>query len=291
MNIKIIVNNTPDIERIVNELVAQVPQHILSIEGLDIFPPQDNRIPRGKGMLIWQLAKAGGGNMRVMAEQAAAANFKWVSIKVVENGLAYNPTLINEAVRELRDKRISVRGWGYIYPNNVVTQAQKTAKIVNDLGLDGYEMDIEGEWKVGNLSTQATQYAQTLRVNLNTYAGIGLCSFRYPSLHPLPWREFLAVSDYHAPQVYWVGASLENSPGSQTKKSFDQLIALKNIPFVPIGIACAHPIGTSIWWPTVEQINNFYLHSLQSGYPGHGWYEWNPAFAKTEFWNAIAAHA
>lgn len=290
MNVKIIVNNTEDIERFITELVANYPQHVLSIEGVDGFPPQDNRIPKGKGMLIWQLAKTAGGNMKLMAEQAKDAGFKWVSIKVVENGNLYNPTLINDAVKELRAVGISVRGWGYIYPTNVIAQAQKTAKIVNDLGLDGYEMDIEQEWKVGNLVTQATQYAQTLKLNLNPYVGIGLCSYRYPNLHPLPWKEFLAVCDYHAPQVYWAGATTDTAPQGQLVKSHDQLIALKNIPFVPIGVSAPMPIGTVVWKPTVAQLNNFYMASLQSGY-AMGYYDWTSAFAEPTWWNAIKAQA
>lgn len=289
MNVKITVNRTDDIERFVRELVEQFPQHVLAIEGIDGFPPQDNKVPKGKGILVWQLDRVANGDMKLFAEQAKDAGFKWVSIKVVERGNLYNPTRINAAITELRALGISVRGWGYIYPENVISQAQKTAKIVNDLGLDGYEMDIEQEWKVGNLTIQATQYAQTLKSNLNAFAGIGLCSYRYPNLHPLPWKEFLAVCDYHAPQVYWAGATTDTAPASQMQKSRDQLIALKNIPFVPIGVAAPMPIGTVVWKPTVAQLNNFYTAALQNGYPGMGYYEWTSAFPETAWWNAIKA--
>lgn len=289
MNVRIVVNRTDDVERFVNELVGQFPQHVIAVEGVDIPSTEDRKIPRGKGMLIWQLDKAAGGDMVKMADFARGANFKWISIKVAERGVLYNPSKINQAITELRARGISVRGWGYIYPENAVTQAKNTAKIVQDLGLDGYEMDIESEWKVGNLTTQATQYAQTLRNELGPNVGIGLCSFRYPSLHPLPWKEFLSICDYHAPQVYWVGATTETAPAQQTQKSHDQLIALKNIPFIPIGIATAHPIGTSIWNPTVAQLNNFSKFSKDNQYPGYGYYEWNPAFANKDWWEAIRA--
>jgi len=285
MNIRIVVNRTDDVERFVRELVEQFPQNVLQIDGIDGFPPKDNKIPRGKGMYAWRLDKVAGGNMALMAQQAKEAGFKWVSIKAVERGNLYNKERINAAVAELRAVGISARAWGYVYPDDVVNQAQKTAKIVNDLGFDGYDLDIEQEWKVGDLSIKATQYAQTLKTNLSAYVGIGLCSYRYPSLHPLPWKEFLAITDYHIPQVYWAGANLDNSPASQLKKSFDQLTALKNIPFVPLGIACGMPINNVMWYPTIAQLNNFSQSSAT--YPGYGYYEWTPAFERQDFWGAI----
>jgi hypothetical protein len=259
---------------------------------LPILNPLNPRLPNGKGMLIWQLAKTANGNMALMAQQAKEARFDWISIKVIERGLPLprNVPFIKNAISELRKVGISVRGWGYLYPDaDQIGQAKKTADYIKELGLDGYEMDVEGEWKQPiNKHFLADTYVTELRKNLPDL-GIGLCSFRYPNLHlEIPWEEFLSICDYHAPQVYWIGARLAGAPEANIQKSFAQLIKLKDIPYCPVGSATWSDDKT--WEPSVDQLNNFYITVKEFGCPGYGWYEWFPAFSKQEWWKAIGAH-
>ena len=78
------------------------------VELLDSDERLVNRVPIGKGMLIWQLRKCANGDMQLLAEKTRDANFNWVSIKVAERYATYNTDLIKDAIRELREQRIGV---------------------------------------------------------------------------------------------------------------------------------------------------------------------------------------
>lgn len=271
---------------------SETTTYALTSNPIPVPEPIKTKWPQGKGILIWQLARLFNGNMVTMAQVAKDAGFDWISIKVVENGVLYskNAPLLRSAIDELRKVGISVRGWGYLYPQNPGPQGKSTAEIVKSLELDGYELDVEGEWKtnIGNFRQNAIVYGSEYRSVLPDL-GTGLCSFRYPNLHPLPWKEFLDFCDYHAPQVYWVGTVLATSPASQLNKSYRDLKALKDIPYIPIGISCPHPVGDKMWYPSVDQLNNFY-NSVKDRFPGHGWYDMINAYNNQTWWNVIREH-
>jgi hypothetical protein len=255
--------------------------------------PIKTKWPQGKGMLIWQLARIANGNMATMAAQAKDAGFKWISIKFIENGKLYikNLPLLKSAVDELRKVGIGVRGWGYLYPQNAGPQGKDTANALKPFELDGYELDVEGEWKtnIGDFRQNAVAYCSEYR-NVLPELGTGLCSFRYPNMHPLPWKEFLSICDYHAPQVYWVGTVTAGAPKAQLIKSYSQLIALKNIPYIPIGISCSHPVGNVTWNPSIDQLNNFHASVKEFNYPAHGWYDYINAWNNQIWWQTIKGH-
>lgn len=245
--------------------------------------------PKGKGYFIWNLGRCAGGIPARLAALAKSAGLDWVTIKISEAGGEFGGD-IRPWVDALREAGISVWGWGYVYGSKPELEAAMAASRTRSFGLDGFMIDAEAEYKQPGKAAAAKIYTQRLRAALPD-VGIGLCSYRYPSLHrELPWAEFLAGCDFHIPQVYWIGAISVTAPGSQLARSVAELKALKNIPVVPVGVACDNPYSGGTWRPTVAQLNNFDATAKTLGLPGLSWWSWQHAEAIPDFWNAIARH-
>lgn len=202
----------------------------------------------GKGIYIWKAANTGMTDPRQVAAICANMGLSWVAIKIGDGANIRYASFGNDqakAVRAFKDVGIKVWGWQYIYGGIWI---DKTGKIhtggdspsveaafavdqVSKLGLDGYIIDAEREFKVANPQGRANEFAHGLH---SLRAPIGLSSYRFPALHrEFAWAEFLAVTDVHMPQVYW-------GPGrsvSDLDRSIKELTALKKIPVVPAGRA------------------------------------------------------
>jgi hypothetical protein len=260
-------------------------------------------IPNNKGMFIWKLLLCAGGNMQIMANMAVAAGFSWVVIKAADGTDHFNqgttnwggPNLLPDAINALRAAGIRIWLWQYIYGANwlgqsiATAEAKKAVENINRFNPDGWIIDPEKEYKRSGASTWADTYMNLLRSSCPTIP-IGLCSYRFPTLHPeLPWHNFLRHCDFHVPQVYWL---LAHNPGDQLGRSVRELQALANLPVVPVGAAY---YDTSYkWQPTVAEINEFdrVAHALKL--PGITWWEWGENGHGTQYisdiWNAITAH-
>ncbi len=259
-------------------------------------------IPSGKGMFIWKLAMCAVGDMNLLASMAVNAHFSWVAIKAADGIYHYNqgvgpiwaqPNLLLDAVSALRAVGVRVWLWQYIYGANSLKQsiaaaeAQKAVENIGRFNPDGWLIDPEIEYKRSGASAWADTYMNLLRASYPNIP-IGLCSFRFPTLHPqLPWHNFLRHSNFHAPQVYWV---LAHNSGDQLGRSVRELQALANLPVVPVGAAYSE----NGWQPTVAEINEFdrVAHALKL--PGIAWWEWGEnghgAQYINDFWQAISAH-
>jgi hypothetical protein len=262
-----------------------------------------NKYPIGKGIFIWRLDQCAGGDPIKLASMAKAAGFSWVVIKAADGTDDFNqgttywggPNLLQKAIRALWDAHIQVWGWQYIYGANKLgislayREAVKAHENILRFGLDGWILDPEGKYKRKGANVWADTYMTTLRAS-HPDLPIGLCSYRYPAYHPeLPWQSFLRRCDFHAPQVYWLQA---HNPGFQLRESYKQLMALKSMPFVPVGAAY---YDTSFkWGPTVAEINEFNTVSQELKCPGIFWWEWGEYGQGAEYhpdwWQAISNH-
>ncbi len=246
-------------------------------------------LPQGKGWFIWQIKRVYNGDPLTIAQKAKEQGISWVSIKVCDRAsnynlrpveiagitVAYKDDIVQPLVDALKAQSISVYGWGYCYINNAYfvspqKEAQKAVDRVKQFNLDGYFIDAEYEAK--NQSNNAKTYSAVLRSGLPDKA-IGLCSYRFPSLHnDFPYREFLNICDFHAPQVYWVGS---NNSAEQLERSVVELKKIANIPVIPLGISAQD--DSTIWKPTEIQINNFHNKVVELNLQAEGWYEWGDA--------------
>ena len=241
-------------------------------------------------MFVWMLSACAGGDPLALAAKAKAAGFSWVALKVQDGTNIYQPDLLAPAISALRAAGIAVWGWGYLYgatflgASIAAREAAITIKCFEDYLIDGFLIDAEHQYKRTNARAWAATYMAAVRAALPKVR-LGLCSYRYPSLHPqLPWREFLAYCDFHAPQVYW---ALAHNPGDQLRRSVRELTALKALPVAPVGAAYKEHTWAG---PTVAELNEFDNTAKALMLPGVSYWSWQHAEANSMWWGAIAAH-
>lgn len=239
-------------------------------------------LPSGKGWFLWILSRVEGGDPLKVAARAKAQGVSWVGVKVNDGAgnfntrpvkntygsvISFADDLLQPLVDALHDQGIQVFGWGYIYLSSPAREAQKSIDRVKKFGLDGYIVDAEVQWD--HKPNEAAAYMNALRAGLPD-TSIGLCSFRFPTLHPeFPWLEALGHADYHCPQVYWANA---HNSADQLSRSAQELTARKPLPIIPLGYAYQNE--TDATRPTQAEINAFHAKAQSMGLPGEGWYEW-----------------
>lgn len=246
---------------------------------------------QGKGMMIWKISRCENGNAESIAAVAASAGLTHVLIKIADGPYSYNvdsstkADLVPAVVQALRAKGISPWGWHYVYGYNPTGEAQIAINRVKQLGLDGYVIDAESEYKEPGKSTAASTFMSHLRSSLpNT--PVALCSYRWPSYHPqLPWKEFLNKCDYNMPQVYWQDA---HNAGAQLEKTIQEFEALTPYrPIIPTG-----PLYTyGSWQPTAADISEFIDTARANNLTAVNFFEWYYGRTiLTPQWNTIAAY-
>jgi hypothetical protein len=217
----------------------------------------------GKGVLLWQGRTCDPDPLKIVV-QAKQMGLGWIGPKAADGGdlmfATYTKPEMKLLVKHAHEEGIKVVAWHYVYGGLRASRdgrihlgyasAEKEAyvmiKEIQEIGYDALLVDAEREYKIdatktGDRKVRAITYMQTLRRELGSNYPIGLCSYRYPNLHPeLPWDEFLGRCNFHAPQVYW------NPKGSPMEliTSIARLKARKNLPFLPIGrayIGDGHP--------------------------------------------------
>jgi hypothetical protein len=167
-------------------------------------------------------------------------------------------------------------------------EANRTLDVCADLMPAGWIADPEAEYKRPGASEWANTYLAAVRSQAPDLS-VGLCTYRYPSLHPeFPWRAWLGGSngaDFHMPQVYWMGA---HNPAQQLMRSVNELKAQRDIPIVPVGAAYTE----GGFEPTVSEMDAFHEQVIRLGLLGECWWEWYFATVRRpQFWQAIARHA
>jgi hypothetical protein len=239
----------------------------------------------GKGYYLWQVKRAFEGNPAKIAEAAQQAGLRHMLIKVADGVYGYNITngvdMVPDLVAALRARGISPWGWQYIYGVNPTNEARRAIARVNQLGLDGFVVNAEKQFKAANMAKVAKAYMKELRSGLPKLT-IGLSTYRYPNLHaPFPFTTFLEYCDINLPQVYWVGSS---NPAQQLQRSINEYKVLKpNRPIVPTGAA----YGEGSWSPTGQQILEFLQAARSQGLAGASFWEWQTAYLKPDVWNAV----
>ncbi len=242
----------------------------------------------GKGYYLWKIKDCENGDVNAIADVARNAGLTHVMIKIADGIYSYNYDwvqqidLVPPLVVALRTRGISPWGWHYIYGDQPTQEAQKAIQRVTELGLDGYVLDAESEYKEAGKDSAATTFMTQLRAGLpNT--PLVLSSYRYPTYHPqLPWDEFLSRVDYNMPQVYWLQA---HNPGEQLARCIREFAALRyNPPIIPTGAAYTE-YG---WSPTSAEIIEFLQTARSLELQGANFWEWsNTRLYLPEIWETI----
>ena len=245
------------------------------------------RYPTGKGYYVWIVKQCRNGDIAAIVDSCLEAKINFLAVKIQNGTAGYNTNSpLSRLFLALNSAGVKVWGWGYEYAIKPRDEALAAAKYTKDLGVEGFIIDIEGEYK--NKPSESRTFCDTLKENLDK--PIGLASYRYPNLHmDISWNTFLSICDFHNPQVYWQGATLPSSPSQQLKKSIVQLKALRDLPVIPIGVASPSD-PPSTWVPTVAQIKDFYHAAFAvEKCPGACYWSWQHAEKVQAWWDAIAA--
>jgi|APFre7841882724_1041349.scaffolds.fasta_scaffold25879_2 hypothetical protein len=246
---------------------------------------------RGKGYYIWQLQNCEGGSAKAIASKAKQAGLTHVLIKIADGASwAYNidrtrdVDLVPPVLTALKSAGIQVWGWHYVRGDNPLGEARLGANRARSLGLDGYVIDAEREYKGSGKKAAAQRYAQELRRLLGNMP-IALSSYRYPRIHyEIPYGEFLAVCDLAMPQVYFEHS---HDPDVQLRRSIDQYMSLPNArPVVPT----FPTYSVSGWRPTADEVHLALSTAKDLGLEAANAWSWDyasrPGFQ--DLWNAMA---
>ncbi len=246
---------------------------------------------QGKGFFIWKVRDCEGGNPAAIANAAQAAGFTHVLIKIADGPYTYNvdrntnQDLVPPVVQALREKNMRVWGWHYVYGNNPIGEANIAIRRLQELGLEGYVIDAEAEYKQPGKANAASAYLTRLRSSLPNLP-FALSSYRYPTYHPqLPWKTFLEKVDFNMPQVYWEQA---HNPDAQLKRCVREFQALTPVrPVIPTGPA--YTVGG--WKPTEADIKSFLDTTRELKLNAVNFFSWDECKARVPYiWDTVSAY-
>jgi len=231
---------------------------------------------KGKGFFIWNIYNCEGGNPTAIANKAVAAGLSHVLIKIADGNYPVNlhpQTKVDQApgvVEALKARKIQAWGWHYVYGYDPLGEARIAIKRIQQLNLDGYVIDAEGEYKEPGRDTAARRFMNELRRRLPDGFPIALSSFRFPSYHPqLPWKAFLEQCDYNMPQVYWEKA---HNPAKQLERCVRELTAIQpSRPVIPTGPTYKH----AGWAPSEADTLEFLDAARALGLKAANFFSWD----------------
>ena len=211
--------------------------------------------PKGKGLYVWNIIDM---PKDWVFQFVAKMGLTWIAVKIADGVNSSNlrwlangdsvDDILEPFIGKARDAGLQVYGWQYIYGYNPRDEAQKAAKRMRQLELDGFIIDAESYYK--DKPIQAAIYSQEL-ANLLLGVSIALSTYRFPELHrEFPFKEFLAICDYNAPQMYWNAGQA----GAELKECYKQYRKLTDLPMIPAGRAY---VGDGFPKPHPKEIDEF----------------------------------
>lgn len=250
----------------------------------------------GKGFFIWKIKNCEGGDANKIAQVAKSAGFSHVLIKVANGIYTYNydwdrnVDLVPPVANALRSVGIQVWGWHYVYGESPSKEANKAVERVQGLNLDGFVVDAEAPYKKPNKAPAAKTYMRKLRAGVGDNFPLALSSYRFPSLHRIPWNEFLEKCDYNMPQVYWIGAHNPGSQLSRTLEEFDSSQLKYHPPIIPTGAAFTE----HGWSPTAAEVQEFLVTARSFNLSAANFWEWHNCrdllTPRHKIWNTISSY-
>ena len=145
----------------------------------------------GKGYYIWQIPRCDDGIPSAIAARAVDAGLSYVMIKIADGpNWPYNydfergVDLIPPVMNALREVGIQVWGWHYVKGDNPAGEAQIAIERSLSLGVDGYVIDAEAEYKKRGKARAAARYMADLRAGMPDMP-IALSTYHFLSISPI----------------------------------------------------------------------------------------------------------
>lgn len=234
---------------------------------------------KGKGFYIWNLADVEVVMPQFLANLAKEYKFSHFLLKVADGASSFNAGGAKDVVDACHAIGVQVWGWQYVYGRYPVHEAVMAKKRIDELGLDGFVIDAESEYKLAGPQA-AKMYMDELVKGL--HVPVGLSSYRWPSYHPeFPWDEFMNYVDVTMPQVYWLAA--HNPTAQLTKCVQEYRQRWPDVPIIPTGAA----FQEAGWRASEEEIIAFGKAVKDLGLTGYNFWEWANAI-RYELWDAVA---
>jgi hypothetical protein len=231
----------------------------------------------GRAMWIWELSRAGQGNVATIVRTARLYGIGTLLVKSGDSTdmwSQFNSTLVHE----LHASGLRVCAWQYVYGNHPIGEADVGAAAVHD-GADCLIIDAESEYEGKYISAET--YISHLRSLVGANYPLALAGFPYVDYHPgFPYSVFLGPggAQYNAPQMYW------KDIGTTTDAVFAHTYAYNQIYQRPI-----FPLGQVYSRPPARQIFRFRQLSRAYGASGVSWWDWQEATGSA--WNAVSRPA
>jgi hypothetical protein len=243
----------------------------------------------GKGYYIWIVRQCENGDPDRIAALAREANLTHVLVKIADGAFPYNVDLetgydyARPVIEKLHAYNIEAWGWQYVYGDYPDHEAEIAVSRAIELGVDGYVVNAEGEYKSGNKAPAAARYMNTLRNNLGGMP-LALSSYRYPNYHiDFPWQPFLDRVDYNMPQVYWLKS--HGNAGAQLQRSVNEFQNIR--PFRPI-IPTGPTFKQDGWIPTHAEMIEFMQVALNLGLSAVNFWNWDSCRKyMPDFWELV----
>lgn len=235
----------------------------------------------GKGYYMWQLPRCDQGDPDAIVQRALSADLSHVMIKIVDGAYRdYNidgeteQDYVPPVLQALRNHGIQVWGWHYVRGKSPLNEAHRAINRINELGVDGYIIDAELEYRDKSKWRAAEVFMREMRLALPDLP-MALSSYRYPRTHrELPYEIFLEGCDYAMPQVYF---EQSHNPEEQLERSVAQYMDLN--PARPV-IPTAPTYARGKWKPTPEEIHRFFDRSRALGLTAANAWSWDFATRK-----------
>jgi len=228
----------------------------------------------GRGMWIWYVSRANGGNVASIAARARRYGVGTLMIKGGDGSgvwSQFSPALISA----LHAYGLRVCAWQYVYGNKPVSEAHVGAADVKN-GADCLVIDAESEYEGKYVAAQ--RYITTLRKLIGNHFPVGLAGLPYVSYHPgFPYSVFLGPggAQFNLPQMYWFDI------GTSVDRVYAVTYVFNRIYQRPI-----FPLGEVTGPPPSRDVVRFRQLAIAYGADGVSWWDWQDA--SNTMWRAIA---
>jgi murein DD-endopeptidase MepM/ murein hydrolase activator NlpD len=275
---------------------------------------------QGKGMYIWQVQNADGGDPSRLVALAREAGLTHVIFKLTDGTFdfplpAQDPggryeLMTDRAIRAFQTAGIQVWALTHTQGRDPAMEAHRAASRVLRWNLSGLVVNPQSQY-IGQFN-RARLFMSTLRQDLASLTAsetnpllIAFSLFRdpdaqdpptWPQSRRFPIDEFTAQSDLLMPPVFWIARD-GGDPAAALRENFDEYQRrYPDKPYVPTGAAFGERYGSVEWTATPQQIELFLNQVRALDLPAVNFWSWqharsdskNPRFNGSQLWDAVA---
>ncbi|HEV7534512.1 MAG TPA: peptidoglycan-binding domain-containing protein, partial [Acidimicrobiia bacterium] len=245
-------------------------------------------IPLGKGMWLYQLSMAEGGDAEKVVKKAKGAGLTHIYLRLGSSkGGFYDQGELDSLLPVAHAAGLKVVGWDFVYLNDPAADAARAKSEIDYVTptghrIDAFSADIETASEGVNLTAEgAAAYGAALRALVGPGYPLIATVPRPSSKRPFPFAEATRSFDAIAPMVYW----MNRDPATDVAGAIATLAPLGK-PILPVGQAYdggaeGGPKGD----PPKEALAAFMDSAFAKGAVGVSFWVWN--HATPQQWSAI----